>query len=87
LTALPSTSIASTVFAYEVLHEAEFSSAKKERHPYSEVHMMSQIDRLFDLGLRYVFEPGLDWVLDHPIVSVVAVVLLVYWSVRGYRMV
>jgi hypothetical protein len=47
---------------------------------------ISQVVRLFDLGLRYVFEPGLDWVLDHPIVSVAVVAVMVYWSVRGYRM-
>ena len=46
---------------------------------------MDKVNRLFDLSVRYVFEPGLNWVLDHPIISVVAVVLLVYWSVRGYR--
>jgi hypothetical protein len=35
--------------------------------------------------VRYVFEPGLEWVIDHPIISVLVVVALVYWSVRGYR--
>jgi hypothetical protein len=49
--------------------------------------IVSQFGRLFNLGLRYVFEPGLDWVLDHPIVSVAVVAVLVYWSVRGYRMI
>lgn len=47
---------------------------------------MDKLNKLFDLSMRYVFEPGLYWVLDHPIISVVTVVLLVYWSVRGYRM-
>jgi hypothetical protein len=47
---------------------------------------MDQISRLFDLLLQHALEPGLNWVLDHPIVSVVVVVVLVYWSVRGYRM-
>ena len=47
---------------------------------------MNQISRLIDLGLRYVFEPGLNWVIDHPIISVLIVVGLVYWSARGYRM-
>jgi hypothetical protein len=47
---------------------------------------MTKLDKLYELSLRYVFEPGLNWVLDHPIISVVAVILLVYWSVRGYRM-
>ena len=48
---------------------------------------MRNLERLFDLSMRYVFEPGLNWVIDHPIVAVVAVVGLVYWSVRGYRMI
>ena len=47
---------------------------------------MDRLGKLFDLSLRYALEPGLNWVLEHPIVSVVVVVVLVYWSVRGYRM-
>jgi len=47
---------------------------------------MRHIEKFFDLSLRYVFEPGLHWVIDHPAIAVVAVVGLVYWSVRGYRM-
>ena len=47
---------------------------------------MDRVEKLFDLALRYFFEPGLNWVLDHAIISVVLVVALVYWSVRGYRM-
>ena len=48
--------------------------------------MMDRIGKFFDLTLRYVLEPGLNWVLEHPIISVVVVVSLVYWAVRGYRM-
>ena len=48
--------------------------------------MIDKLNRVFDLALRYALEPGLNWVLDHPIISVITVVLLVYWSVRGYRM-
>jgi hypothetical protein len=48
---------------------------------------MRYLEKFFDLSLRYVFEPGLNWVIDHPAVAVVAVVGLVYWSVRGYRMI
>jgi hypothetical protein len=47
---------------------------------------MDEISRLVDLGLRYVFEPGLNWVLDHPVITLLVVVGLVYWSARGYRM-
>jgi hypothetical protein len=46
---------------------------------------MERLNKFFDLSLRYVLEPGLNWVLEHPIISVVVVVALVYWSVRGYR--
>jgi hypothetical protein len=46
---------------------------------------MDRFERIFDLSVRYVFEPGLEWVIDHPIISVLVVVALVYWSVRGYR--
>ena len=47
---------------------------------------MDQITSLYRLASRYVFEPALNWVLDYPLLSVAAVVLLIYWSVRGYRM-
>jgi hypothetical protein len=47
---------------------------------------MKQLEKFFELSLRYVFEPGLNWVLDHPVVSVAVVAVLIYWSVRGYRM-
>jgi hypothetical protein len=47
---------------------------------------MKHLERFFELSLRHVFEPGLNWVLDHPVVSVAVVAVLIYWSVRGYRM-
>jgi hypothetical protein len=47
--------------------------------------IMDRLGKFFNLTLRYVFEPGLNWVLEHPIISVVVVVTLVYWAVRGYR--
>ncbi|HXV84760.1 MAG TPA: hypothetical protein VEG60_33350 [Candidatus Binatia bacterium] len=46
---------------------------------------MDRINKFFDLSLRYVLEPGLNWVLEHPVISVVVVAVLVYWSVRAYR--
>jgi hypothetical protein len=48
---------------------------------------MNRLTKFFDLSLRYVFEPGLNWVIDHPLISVAVVIGLVYWSVRGYRMI
>ena len=48
---------------------------------------MHYLEKGFNLSVRYVFEPGLYWVIDHPAIAVVVVVGLVYWAVRGYRMV
>jgi hypothetical protein len=47
---------------------------------------MNHLERFYNFSLRHVFEPGLNWVIDHPIVSVAVVVVLIYWSVRNYRM-
>ena len=46
---------------------------------------MDRITKYFDLTMRYVLEPGVNWVIAHPILSLIVVVVLVYWSVRGYR--
>jgi len=46
---------------------------------------MDRLEKIFGYALRYVFEPSLNWVIDHPIISVLFVITLVYWSVRGYR--
>lgn len=48
---------------------------------------MHYLEKLFNLSVRHGFEPALDWVIDHPAISVIAVVGLVYWAVRGYRMI
>ena len=48
---------------------------------------MIRLNKVFDGAVRYVLEPGVNWVIDHPMNSVAVVVLLVYWSVRGYRMI
>jgi hypothetical protein len=47
---------------------------------------VDQLSKLLDYATRHVFEPAFDWVLEHPIISVLVVVGLIYWSVRGYRM-
>jgi hypothetical protein len=47
---------------------------------------MDRISKYFDLTMRYVLEPGVNWVIAHPILSLIVVVALVFWSVRGYRM-
>jgi hypothetical protein len=47
---------------------------------------MGQITDLYQGLSRYALEPALTWVLDYPLVSVAVVILLIYWSVRGYRM-
>ncbi len=47
---------------------------------------MDRITKYFDLTMRSVLEPGVNWVIAHPILSLIVVVALVFWSVRGYRM-
>ncbi|HVO91648.1 MAG TPA: hypothetical protein VMT22_02355 [Terriglobales bacterium] len=47
---------------------------------------MDHLNKLLDLSLRNVLEPGLNWVLNHPVVSVVVIAALIYFSVRNYRM-
>ena len=47
---------------------------------------MDHVNKLLDLTLRHVIDPGLNWVLNHPLVSVVVIAALIYFSVRNYRM-
>jgi hypothetical protein len=47
---------------------------------------MDRLSRLLDLLLQYVLEPGVNWVIAHPIISVLVVIAMVFWSMRGYRM-
>ena len=47
---------------------------------------MDLLSRYFELISRHAFEPALVWVLNHPIVSLVVVFVIVYVSVRNYRM-
>ncbi|HME61965.1 MAG TPA: hypothetical protein VKH62_12025 [Candidatus Binatia bacterium] len=42
--------------------------------------------RAVDYIIQNIFEPSLNWALSHPILSVVAVAALIYFSVRNYRM-
>jgi hypothetical protein len=46
----------------------------------------SRMDRAIEYIMRNFFEPGLQWTLNHPVISVVIVGVLIYWAVRGYRM-
>ena len=39
-----------------------------------------------DYIVQSIFEPSLNWVLDHPIISVAVVAALIFFSVRNYRM-
>jgi hypothetical protein len=45
-----------------------------------------RMDRAIEYIMRNLFEPGLQWTLNHPIISIVIVGVLIYWAVRGYRM-
>ena len=47
---------------------------------------MDHVNKLLDLTLRHVIDPGLNWVLSHPLISVVVIAVLIYFSVRNYRM-
>jgi hypothetical protein len=47
---------------------------------------VQQLANLLEFATRRVFEPAFDWVLDHPIISVLVVLGLIFWAVRGYRM-
>jgi hypothetical protein len=47
---------------------------------------MDHLNRFLELALSHVFEPGLNWVLNHPLISVVVIAVLIYFSVRNYRM-
>ncbi len=42
--------------------------------------------RIIDYTLYNIFEPALGWVLNHPILSGLGVLALIYFSVRNYRM-
>lgn len=44
------------------------------------------IGKFIDGLFQNVFEPSLAWAIAHPIVSVVIVAVLLYWAMRGYRM-
>jgi hypothetical protein len=44
------------------------------------------MDRLIDYVMRNFFEPALQWTLNNPVISVVIVGVLIFWAVRGYRM-
>jgi hypothetical protein len=46
---------------------------------------MNHLERIYNLSLSHVFEPGLHWVIDHPVVSVAVVFALIYFA-RNYRM-
>lgn len=47
---------------------------------------MDKFGKVIDYSLLYVFEPALHWVINHPIISVVVVVLLIFFAARNYRM-
>ncbi|MGE5219941.1 MAG: hypothetical protein ACM3SP_23310 [Chloroflexota bacterium] len=42
--------------------------------------------KFIDYVVVNIFEPSLEWVLNHPIISVLAVGALIFFSVRNYRM-
>jgi len=50
------------------------------------MNLADKFSEWFQLVSRDVFEPSLNWVLSHPILSVLVVGLLIFFSVRNYRM-
>jgi len=46
---------------------------------------MDRLSKLVDFTLDHLLEPSVNWVIDHPIISVAVIVALVFWSMRGYR--
>ena len=44
------------------------------------------MDSAVEYIIQNIFEPSLGWVLNHPIISGIAVLALIYFSVRNYRM-
>lgn len=42
--------------------------------------------RFIDYVLYNILEPALGWVINHPIISVLVVGALIFFSVRNYRM-
>jgi hypothetical protein len=47
---------------------------------------MDKLGKVLDYSLRYVFEPALHWVIDHPVISVAVVVAMIFFAARNYRM-
>jgi hypothetical protein len=44
------------------------------------------MDRGVDYIVQNIFEPALMWVVNHPIISVLVIAALIFFSVRNYRM-
>jgi len=47
---------------------------------------MDKLGKVLDYSLRFVFEPALHWVIDHPVISVAVVVAMIFFAARNYRM-
>ena len=47
---------------------------------------MDRISQIFNFVSRYMLEPALAWVLDHPLISLLVAFAVVFVSVRNYRM-
>ena len=44
------------------------------------------LERTLNYLLGNIFEPSLNWAINHPFVSVVVVGALLFFAVRNYRM-
>jgi len=50
------------------------------------MNLLDRFTESFQLTSRTIFEPALNWVLHHPILSVLAVFIVLFFSIRNYRM-
>jgi hypothetical protein len=54
-------------------------------HSVAKELQVDRLSRLLDFVMDHMLEPGANWVINHPIISLLAVVALIFWSMRGYR--
>jgi hypothetical protein len=46
---------------------------------------MKFLTRLYENAMDYVLEPALYWMIDHPILTALALGVLIWWVGQNYR--
>ncbi|HWP57255.1 MAG TPA: hypothetical protein VNL14_05160 [Candidatus Acidoferrales bacterium] len=41
--------------------------------------------KLFDYLMDHVLDPALQWILEHPIITVLVITVLVWWVGQAYK--